>query len=223
MLSGRYSQAKQVADSLNPVPGVVLADDEQKKWELGVDGFWSTLLSPSLNFFHREVKNEKSVSGFSWTGNVCKTTGVSTTAVLTPCYTQSDTTREGVELAVNGAFMERSSYRASVTHFTSLSTNVEKTTPVDIVDVSVSHGMGRYTLTGAVKQVSAYRGSATDVNAYLGGYTRVDLGLGYDFRVSGTPVKATLYGRNLTDQHYETNNGVQDVGRVLGLELMASF
>ena len=235
-LAGRYAQGQQATDGLNPVPGVILSDDEQRKWEFGVEGQVATWFSPSLNIFHKEVKNEKVLSGYTYLANnnstqTCRTgtipaggvTAPKATSVLTPCYAQSDTTRDGIELAVIGNFAERSNYRASLTHFTTLSKAVESTTPNDILDVAFSHGMGRYTLTGAVKQVASYKGSATDAVAYLGGYTRYDLGIGYDFRVSGTPVRTTLYGRNLSDQKYETNNGVQDAGRVLGVELLASF
>jgi iron complex outermembrane receptor protein len=235
-LAGRYSQGKQATDGLNPVPGVTLSDDEQSKWELGLEGQVSSWFNPSLNLFQRDVKNEKTAAGYTYVANnnstqrcrggILPATGATApkaSSILTPCYTQADTTRGGFELAVSGNFGMRSSYRASLTHFTTLSNTASATTPNDILDISVSHGMGAYTLSGAIKQVASYKGSATDTVAWLGGYTRLDLGLGYDFKVSGTPVRATIYGRNLTDQKYETNNGVQDVGRVLGIELLASF
>jgi hypothetical protein len=130
--------------------------------------------------------------------------------------------RDGLELTLTGNFAERSSYRLGITEFTKR-TNVESTTPRSVVDFSLSHGIGAYTITGALKYVSAYKGSATDAGAYLGGYTRYDLGLGYDTKLGSTPVKTTLYGRNLSDEKYETSNGVQDAGRVFGIEIMASF
>jgi iron complex outermembrane receptor protein len=235
-LAGRYSQGKQATDGLNPVPKVTLSDDEQRKWEFGVEGLAAAWFNPSLNFFHREVKNEKALAGYTYVANnnssqVCRggaipTTGVTApkaTSALTPCYSQADTTREGYELAVSGNLAQRSSYRASLTHFTALSNTAVATTPNDILDISFSHGVGVFTVTGAVKKVAAYRGSSTDLVAYLGGYTRLDLGLGYDFKVGATPVRSTLYGRNLGNSRYETSNGVQDAGRMLGVELAASF
>ena len=235
-LAGRYSQGSQSVDGLNPVPGVTLADDKQSKWELGVDGQFASWLTPSLNFFNRAEKNEKSMAGYTYVANnnstiTCKsgtlpttgTTAPKAASALTPCYNQADTTRGGFELAVSGNFGVRSSYRASLTHFTTLSDSASSITPKDTLDISVSHGVGNYTITGAIKQVAAYKGSATDSAAWLGGYTRLDLGLGYDFKVSGTPVRTTLYGRNLSNRKYETSDGVQDVGRVIGIELLASF
>lgn len=235
-LGGRYSQGKQATDGLNPVPGVKLSDDEQRKWEFGVEGQAATWFNPSLNLFHREVKNEKTMAGYTYVSNnnssqVCRggvipSTGVTapkTTSALSPCYTQADTTREGYELAVSGNLAQNSSYRASLTHFTQLSNTAAATTPNDILDISFSHGMGAYTVSGAIKKVTSYKGGSTDAVAYLGGYTRLDLGLGYDFKAGATPVRTTLYGRNLGNQRYETSNGVQDAGRVLGIELTASF
>jgi outer membrane receptor protein involved in Fe transport len=109
-----------------------------------------------------------------------------------------------------------------LTQFTKLSTAIENTTPKNVFDFSVIHGMGLYTVSGAVKYVSSYANSATGVD-HLGGYTRYDMGVGRDFRISNTPVKATVYGRNLTDKKYEASLGVQDVGRVLGVEMIAKF
>jgi outer membrane receptor protein involved in Fe transport len=74
-----------------------------------------------------------------------------------------------------------------------------------------------------VKYVTAYKGSSTDAGLYLGGYTRLDLGLGYDWKFGSTPIRSSVYGRNLTDKKYETSNGVQDVGRMLGIEFLVGF
>lgn len=234
--TARYGTSEQASNGLNPMPGVILGDDEQQKWEIGIEGQINRLFNPALTFFHREVKNEKSVRGFTYTSATnatvtcasrVATTGPNATkwngtSDITECYGQDDTVRDGLELTLTGNFAERSSYRLGVTEFTKR-TNVESTTPRSMVDLSVTHGMGAYTLTGAVKYVSAYKGSASDADAYLGGYTRFDLGLGYDAKLFGTPVRTTLYGRNLTDKKYETTNGIQDVGRVIGVEALASF
>jgi outer membrane cobalamin receptor len=239
-LLGRYGESFQPVSGLTPKPGVILSDDKQKKWELGVEGRVSHIFNPSVNFFQRTVKNEKAVAGYSYqsrTGALTCFAGsipafsptqnpanepASASTVFTPCYSQADTVRGGFELAATGAFGDRSSYRTSLTQFTKLSTAIENTTPKNVFDFSVIHGMGLYTVSGAVKYVSSYANSATGVD-HLGGYTRYDMGVGRDFRISNTPVKATVYGRNLTDKKYEASLGVQDVGRVLGVEMIAKF
>ena len=235
-MTARYGANKQVSNNLNPMPGVVLGDDEQKKWELGLEGQFSRGFNPSFNYFHRAVKNEKSVKGFTYTSATaatvtCRSTVATTgaaatrwngTSDITECYGQDDTVRGGLELTINGAFAERSSYRLGVTDFLNR-TNVVQTTPKTVADLSVTHGFGAYTLTSAVKYVTAYKGSSTDVGLYLGGYTRLDLGLGYDWKFGSTPIRSSIFGRNLTDKKYETSNGVQDVGRVLGVEFLVGF
>jgi outer membrane cobalamin receptor len=226
----RYGEGKQAADSLNPRPGLTLGDDRQRKAEIGLDGRFNRLFNPGLNFFRRIVENEKYVDGYSYravnnSNFICRQGAIpasgpqspAVTSDMLPCYNQSNTERIGVEFSLSGNFAERSSYRTSVTHFTRLSGEASgENTPRRIADLSVSHGFGAFTFTAALKHVSRY---ATTV----GGYTRYDLGLGYDWKFGATPIRTTLYGRNLGDEKYETNAGIQDGGRVLGLELTASF
>lgn len=234
-LTARYGQSRQATTGLNPKPGTSLADDQQYKWEVGIEGSVTNWLNPSVNFFHHDKRNEKSLSGYTYVVNnnttqTCRTATIpssgtlapKTSSALTPCYAQSDTVRDGIELALFGTIAPQASYRASWTHFTRLA-NVSATTPRNIFDASFSYGIDAFTLSGSVKYVGRYKGSASDADAWLGGYTRIDLGIGYDFVWAGNSARATVYGRNLTDRAYETTNGVQDVGRVLGLDLTTRF
>jgi len=235
-LTGRLSQARQAADSLNATPGTVLGDDEQRKWEIGIEGKVTPWFRPSLNFFHRDVVNEKTLNGYTYVANngttqTCRTgtipssgtTAPRSSSSLTPCYSQADTTREGIELTVSGNFAERSNYRVGWTYFTGLSSSAASITPRHMLDISVTHGIGDVTIGAAVKHVSSFKSSTSDAAAYLGDYTRFDLDIGYDFELSNLPMRATLFGRNLTDVRYETTNGVQDVGRFIGVELLVTF
>lgn len=236
-LAARFTQGKQAFDAaLNPAPGVVFSEDAQQKWELGLEGRVGGWLTPSINWFHREVKNEKSVAGYTYRATngstqTCRAGAIPATGALSlaagqtplPCYGQADTLREGIELAIGVNPTATSSLRASVTHFTELSSLAESTTPKTVADLAFGHSMGDFTLTGALKHVTRYKGSSTDATAWLGGYTRLDLGLAYQLRIAGAPSRVTVYGRNLTDKRYETSNGVQDAGRALGVELTTSF
>lgn len=234
-LTFRYGEGMQSTDGLNPRPGVALAEDRQKKWEAGVEGRVEKWLNPGINFFHRTVENEKTLYGYTYQANngapqICRSGAVPTsgtlapksTSALTPCYDQADTTRSGVELSAWGAYAPKGSYRVSWTHFTGLE-NAAAITPRNIAEFSINQGVGDFILTGTIKHVAAYKGAATDAAAWLGGYTRYDVGVGYDFTLGGADVRTTLYGRNLTDQRYETTNGVQDIGRVIGIEALAKF
>lgn len=231
-LTARYSQGKQDAQSgITPAPSVVFEDDEQKKYEIGLEAKLYDLFNPSINLFQRDVINEKDVVAYTYT-TVSGATKTTTTTIIpttgannvkwnsnttpTPLYGQSDTKRSGVELSSTGYFAQRSSYRTSLTHFYDMSESAENTTPTNIADFSVSHGIDKFTLTSAVKHVSTY-------NTYSGGYTSLNAGVGYDFKLGKNDTRITTYGRNLTDKHYETSAGVEDQGRVLGVELTYAF
>lgn len=94
------------------------------------------------------------------------------TSDITECYGQDDAVHAGLDLSITGNFAARSSYRASLTQFTQRK-NVEATTPRHIADLSVAHGMGNFTLTGALKHVSAYKRAAQPTRAIIWAATRV--------------------------------------------------
>jgi outer membrane cobalamin receptor len=238
-LTGRYGEASVASSGLNAVPGTVLKDDEQFKYEVGIQGEWLPLINPSLNYFHRESANEKTLYGYTFIANnnstrscapgVLPSTGPNApklNATLDPCYTQTNTVRDGIEFTLSGNLGLNTSYRASITSFTHL-VNAASITPSEIIDFSFRHRLSilsrQFTLSGAFKYLPAYQGALTDATAYLGDYTRYDFGIGYDFNLGKLPITTTLYGQNLTDERYETSNGVPDIGRILGVELMTNF
>lgn len=234
-LTGRVGTSQQGTSGLLAVPGVVLGEDSQMKVEVGAEGRINRWFNPAINLFHRAVQNEKTLAGYTYvaTNNstqtcragVIPTSGAlspKNTSALTPCYNQADTTRQGIEITIGGQLWPGGSYRANYTHFTNLE-NAESITPHNMAGLSLQQQIGDYQVTGTVKYVDPYKGAATDANAWLGGYTRFDAGVSKDFRFNTTLVRATLYGRNLTDQRYETTNGIQDVGRVIGFEALTKF
>jgi iron complex outermembrane receptor protein len=236
-LLGRYGHTNEPLANLTAygVGAAPLSDGSQNKWEIGLEGVINKSFKPTLNYFHRKVENEKTLTGYKTADNTWQLlsalgTSFSATSAWIPGYSQGNTIREGVEYGVSGVFLERSTYRLTWTHFTRLSGNLNglalvQQTPKDIAEMTVVHGIGKYTLTGAVKYVSDYYGTSngTPLTTVSCGYTRFDLGLGYDWKWDKTPMKTTVYGKNITDKKYETVPGVPDVGRILGIELIASF
>ena len=234
-LTGRFGGSRQGTNGVAPRPGVTLADDSQLKIEVGIEGRINRWFNPAINFFHRAVENEKTLYGYTYlatnnTTQTCKTGTIPTagalspksTSALTPCYDQANTTREGIELTATGELWNGGSYKANFTQFTMLQ-NTSAITPRNMGSLSLQQKWNDWLLTGSVKYVAGYKGSASDTTAYLGGYARFDAGIGREFKWADTSMRATLYGRNLTDRRYETSNGVQDVGRVVGLEVLAKF
>jgi iron complex outermembrane receptor protein len=233
-LTARYGRANQpLLPGIKAASGVNLQSDAQTKWELGVDSNLSRAINASFNYFSRLSSNEKQITAYSNASGTCvnlTSTNGNAIATTTPCYSQSDTTRAGVELTVSGELATRSRYRFSWTHFTELSgfvsgADLEGQTPSDVAEIIASHGFDRYTLSGAVKYVASYSGpsNGTIYAPAYAGYTKLDLSVGYDWNWNSTPIRTTLYARNLADKKFETAVGVQDVGRVIGIEMLASF
>jgi len=57
----------------------------------------------------------------------------------------------------------------------------------------------------------------------LGSYTNINLGISYDMLVDSVLLTPTLYAKNLANKNYETTPGIQNWGRVFGVELIAKF
>jgi iron complex outermembrane receptor protein len=78
----------------------------------------------------------------------------------------------------------------------------------------------------SLRYVSGYENSrfATDNSSHgVGGYSRIDANINYDFSIRKLAARATLYGRNLSDQHYVTRLGWQDTGITVGGQLSVRF
>lgn len=241
-LLGRVGRNRQSDSNINPAPGVSLEPETQSKWEAGVEGHIGGNLTAMVTAFHRGVQNEKSISGYTYTRNngtlaVCSTAAVPTTGLtapatsLQPCYAQSDTTREGLEFVVEGGWAAQGRYRAGFTRMTTLEDSaniVQRTTPRNVFDVSLTQGWQLFSVTVSVKRVSLFEGrrpaGGADTAYYpLGDYTRVDSSLGRSFIVGGKAYRMTVYGRNLGDVRYQSVAGFPDVGRVMGTDLTLTF
>ncbi|MCU0755021.1 MAG: TonB-dependent receptor plug domain-containing protein [Xanthomonadales bacterium] len=233
--SARYGRSRQRSDGLNPRPGVIFGDDQQRKYEFGIEGRPWASIQTSLNAFRRQVENEKVQDGYTYLA-VNNSSQVCTRAVIpasgplsprdpsriTPCYGQQDTLRAGLEWTLSSPIPDGGNLRLSWTRFTDFE-NSREITPRNIADLSVSQPLGPVQLNATLRHVSAYRGATADMVAGLGGYTRYDLGVAHERVIGETPVRFSLYGRNLGDRRFETRNGVQDIGRVLGFEVIAAF
>lgn len=228
-LNGRYFDGDQGSAngnfSLQPLPGSKLDAEKQKRWELAIDGNFSPLLHGTATWFDVNVKNQKIQSTTAYTYNNSQFY----------YYSQADSHRSGYELLLRGNFAQRSSYKASWTHLTR--NDLTSTTGLsnnqinanNLYDISLSHGWNSYTANLSWKRVDSYYGSnaGTATPVMVGGYARVDANLIRDFRWNSTQLSATLFGRNLNNNHYSTQQGPSglypDRGRTLGVEVRADF
>ncbi|MFM8340785.1 MAG: hypothetical protein ACKN9F_01035, partial [Methylomonas sp.] len=248
-LIGRYGETSVSSSGMNVKPGTVLEEQHQIKAEIGIQGQVTSWFNPSFNYFHRDAQNELNLDGYSYdrrasprigatpadpnTHYDCRAAdavGADTYAIPTSfqdCYSQSNTVRDGIELISTGNIGLNTNYRFGWTSYTKLNNAALGTTPRNQIDMSFRHGFEilgeNFNLTGAFKYLPKYKGSQGVSSAWSGGYTRYDFGLGHDFKLAQFPLTATVYGQNLTDERFETSSGVQDVGRVVGIEFISSF
>jgi iron complex outermembrane receptor protein len=231
-VNARYFDGKQGSASSNfsmlPTPGTALDPEKQRRKELAIEGKFSPTFSGTLTWFDVYIQNQKSQTSTAYTYN----------SAQYYYYTQSNNQRSGNELLIRGSLAPRTTYKASWTHmYRNISSNasVSKTNPNNLYDLSISHGWDVYTADFSIKRVDSFMGSnaagptgtGTAVNTMIGGYTRIDANLIRDFNWVGAAWSTTLYGRNLTNKHYYTQQGptglYPDRGRVLGIELRMDY
>ena len=231
-LNARYFDGKQGSTgsnfSLLPTPGTTLDPEKQKRKELALESKFSPAFSSTLTWFDVMIENQKSQTSTAYTYN----------GAQYYYYTESNNQRSGNELLVRGSLAPRTTYKASWTHmYRNISSNasVANTNPNNLYDFSISHGWEAYTADFSIKRVDSYLGSnaagptgtGTAANVMIGGYTRIDANLIRDFNWVGAAWSATLYGRNLTNKQYVTQQGptglYPDRGRVLGIELRMDY
>jgi len=228
VLNGRYFEGTQGNSggdfTLKPQPGTTLDPESQRRWEVAVEGKFLPVFNAAATWFNVNIKNQKSQSTTAYTFNGSQYY----------YYTQSDNQRTGFELLFRGYFATHSSYKASWTHLTkniSSNASVAGTNANNLYDLTLSHAWSAYTANFSVKRIDSYLGSnlanSGTPAVQIGGYTRVDANLIRDFRWLGVDWSALLYGRNLTNQHYVTQQGptglYPDRGRTIGVELRAEY
>jgi len=225
-LSARYYDGRQGnSGELDFVTkaDVKLDPEEQHRFEIALEGNISTYFRPMLTWFDVDIKNQKTPSE-----ETCEIEGETYYY-----YTQSDSRRRGIELGVRGNITPKTTYGVSWTHLVENEvTNTSGTTdnngsfnPENLVNAYLSHAWADYRFNFSLKQVGAWNTSTSPagvIPADLGDYTRLDANIARDFGFDTCKLTATLYGRNLTDEHYVSRyvtGYYPDRGCTVGVEL----
>jgi len=215
LVNARYAHGKQgAAGSLRTLGNKALNGTNQDKFELGAEASLMPAFTPSATWFVYSIRHDKYVA--------------QTNTTVTPYlvyYDETDTRRQGVELVARGTLRTGTSYRLGWMHFlkqyASTNSQLAATSAKNLFDASVQQALGVYTATLSAKRVSTYlSNSFANDGLYhdVGSYTRVDLSVSRDIRLGGSLLKASVYGRNLGNSHYESIFSFPDVGRVIGAE-----
>lgn len=202
---------------------VQLDPEEQHRFEIALEGNISKYFRPILTWFDIDIKNQKTPSADTYIVD----------GETYYYYTQSDSRRRGIELGIKGNITPRTAYGLSWTHLVENEVTSAKGTtdnngsyyPENLISAFISHAWDDYRFSFSIKQVGEWDTSSSPagiITADLGDYTRVDANIARDFVFDTHKLTATLYGRNLTDEHYVTRyvtGYYPDRGRTIGLEL----
>ncbi len=229
----RYSRTTQggtsnilvAANTMGALDGAV-----QNKWEAGVTANYTPLFIPTLTYFDTRVDNDKVPYGYT-----------TVSGVATAMWTQANTHRAGIELAVTGTILDKGfpgkiSYSAGWTHLTMFQSSSRDSTvdfyypstkPEDIINFSISGEYGAYFANVSLNHVSSYlsnfnTGSSSLYNP-VGDFDVVNANIGRHFQLGEWDSKLTLYGRNLLNENYETVNGYEAIGAVYGSEISFTY
>ncbi len=230
-LNGRYfygTEGTSADFDLKTQDGSPLHGEKQKRLEIALEANLVPYFRPMITWFDVDTKNQKTATNNTYTdtdGNVYY------------YYTQADTHRRGIEIALKGDVAQKTNYQLSWTH---MLTNDATTNGVtsdaigyssaeDGVSAIVSHTWDDYRANLSYKYTSGWQTSASPVGtlyADLGDYQRIDANIAKDFKFDGYTLTSKFYGRNLTNDQYATRyvtGYYYDRGRTLGLELSMAF
>lgn len=231
-VSARYSfNQTPTPDVLTTRNNATLADEERTRYELGLEAHFSKAVQATLTPFYYDIKNAK-VSDGSITkdalGNplIDAATGLPTSVTV---YKAADRRRQGFELNLKGRFAaDAFGYELGWTHFTD--SQEDGITGSEFPDNKLSARLnwrhGAWNSNLSLLHVDPYLSYGYTV----GDFTTVNLSIARQFDHG---ITVTLYGQNLTDEHYGTNNkgypatanwGVlRDVGATYGIEMGVKF
>lgn len=231
-ISARYSYNRTpTPDVLTTRNDAGLPDEKRARYEFGLEADFSPALLASLTPFYYDIRNAKVADG-SITKNaagqplVDAVTGLPTSITV---YKAANRIRHGFELSLKGRLLEnRFAYELGWTHFNDNGDDGINGSefPDNKYSARFNWRQGAWNGTLSLLHVDPYLSYGYTV----GDFTTVNLNIA---RELGHGVTLALYGQNLTDERYGTNNkgypatanwGVlRDVGATYGIEMGVKF
>lgn len=217
-LNARIYHAKQggIVNVL-AVDNKQLDPEIQTKYEAGLTYAGSKSFTTVLTAFYGDIKNAKAPTVYVRSG-----------ARFVALYDQVDVIRSGVELAGNGIIDSRlgsTRWRFGYTYIANSGAALDygREAPRHLLNGSVQHVWGRWDANLAVTRVSTFLSNFQSIDGQfhpIGDYTRFDASIGRQFRMGPSNVRLAVYGRNITDERYETQLGFRDGGSIVGVEMI---
>ncbi len=215
-LLARFGYTRQAADSfLATVNGSDLDTEERFKYELGVEAGYHPAFNPSLTLFLYDIKNFAYAAATGGSG-----------ATAYNIYDSADVIREGIEFSCKGKLPWGFGYNAGYSYITTDRGATNKIKPHHMVNLRLSHSIRGVESNLTLNYVGPYENNFLTTGGIYrpaGDYTRLDLNVSYAFALSGARARATLFGRNLLDDHYVTIAGWRDQGMTWGGKMEVAF
>jgi outer membrane receptor protein involved in Fe transport len=225
-----YGLSSRIAYNYTPTPEILttvnnadLPAEKRFKYELGVSAAYNPAFNPSLTAFYYDIKDAKIASGTVRVG-----------ADDISIYAAADSiARRGLELGLKGRITDSFSYNAGYTWFSQSNPaeeqkpeNQRQDNPENKYSLGLNYRQGGFDVNVSVARVDPY-------NSYgmiVGDFTTLNISIGKELTES---IKLTVYGQNVTDEHYATNNKgfppgaawgcLYDVGATYGIEVTMKF
>ncbi|MCG8550902.1 MAG: TonB-dependent receptor [Desulfobacterales bacterium] len=231
-LTARYSfNLTPTPDVLTTVDDSELPDEQRHRWEVGVAADFNKAVRVSATPFYYNIKNAKVSAGkISTDANgapiLDPVTGDPTDVTV---YDSQNRELYGFELSIKGRFYkEILGYELGWTHFVDTEEDGINGTenPENKFSGRLNWRYGGWRSDLTVLHVGPY----SSYGYTVGDFTTVNLSVS---RTMFNDVKVTLFGKNITDDEYATNNKgfptfaqwgcLRDVGAAYGVEVSYSF
>ncbi|MBU1172453.1 MAG: TonB-dependent receptor plug domain-containing protein [Proteobacteria bacterium] len=229
-LDGRYFHGEQgtTGDFDMRAESGELHREKQDRIEVSFSADVASYVKPVLTWFSIDTENAKSATHTTYELD----------GGTYYFYTESDTLRRGLELMINGNIGKNTSYKMSWTRMLDIETtkggettdSIGVSNPENLYSISLKHTWKAYTANLSVKKVDKWTDTSSAMglaeSGGLGDYTRVDANIQWDVVIKDLLLNLTVYGRNLTDEHYSTRyvtGFYADRGCVLGAEVTLNY
>jgi outer membrane receptor protein involved in Fe transport len=237
-VSGRYAYSKTPApDTITTAHDQSLPDERLNRWEFALNANLHPAFQASLTPFYYTIRDAKVTDATAAPINVYNPdTGQNEQLGV---YTSVDkVTRKGFELALKGRFADdRLGYELGWSHFTddsidATTNNIE--TPKNRYTARLDGRYGQWNASLNVLRVDEYCHYFRGACLKTGDFTTVNLNVSRKFAHG---VTVSLFGQNLTNEHYYTRHktgtggavfaesmgAIADVGATYGIEVGVEF
>jgi outer membrane cobalamin receptor len=217
-------------DTLTTEDNVKLAAEERFKYEAGVEARLHRTFNVSVTGFYYDIENAKVSAG---TISVPSSLDPTTTESVT-VYKAGNVRRYGIEVGMNGTLLESPvygtfGYTLGYTWFCASNLDSDKDSPENKVSARLNYRNGDYDANLTILRVDPY----SSYGVIVGDFTTVNLNLGKSFRFNDMLARVSVFGQNLTDEQFATNNkgypvkaswgSFLDVGATFGVEVSLKF